>query len=272
MITTKRAGRFWPWLLLLVPGLFGCADDVQPIAASGRVQRALADVAGSDGIEIATFGRSAVSTRYGRIQGQAATADEIDRYADLFIPEFSLYPPSLIRQSGLVRVVLCKDLSFDGQLRGAIPDFEHETLYLDVLRGGYSRLYLREILHHEFFHIIDYGDDGSVYEDAQWAALNPPGFKYGTGGKDAQQRADAGVLTDKYPGFLNYYSTTGVEEDKAELFANMIVNSQYVSRRAKTDRVLRAKVQTLRRMLADFCPEIDESFWARAAELRRTEK
>ena len=99
-----------------------------------------------------------------------------------------------------------------------------------MLRGGYDRLYLCRVLHHEFFHIIDYRDDGDVYEDKAWAALNRPGFHYGTGGKNAQHVASARELTEKFPGFLNYYATTGVEEDKAEVFANLIVDPAYVAK------------------------------------------
>jgi hypothetical protein len=271
-------GRFWPlltprltllWTLLLTSAA-GCADDGRLTPLRGAVQSACAELARRDGIEIVALEpRFPVGTTYGKIVGGAASTDESDRYAVLFVREFGLYPPSLIGRCKLKRVVFCKDLAFDGQLRGAIPDFEHDTLYLDVLRGGYDRLYLCKVLHHEFFHIIDYRDDGRLYEDKAWAALNPPGFKYGTGGKHAQKIASARELTDKFPGFLNYYATTGVEEDKAEAFANLIVDSAYVAERVRSDPVLGAKVQALKRSLAKFCPEVDESFWTKAAAVKR---
>ncbi len=88
-------------------------------------------------------------------------------------------------------------------------------------------------------------------------------------GKHAQEAANACELTDKFPGFLDYYATTGVEEDKAELFANMIVDAAYVAERAKTDRVLRVKVQALKKLLARFCPEVNDAFWTAAAALDR---
>jgi hypothetical protein len=256
-------------LALLLPSMLGCSDDLRPRPAAASVLKAFDQIARRDGIEIVVDPRFPVAATYGKIAGSAAAADEIEGYAKLFVREFSLYPPSLIKQSKLKRIVICKDLEFDGQLRGAIPDFEHDTLYLDVLRGGYDRLYLCRVLHHEFFHIIDYRDDGDVYEDKAWAALNRPGFHYGTGGKNAQLVADASELTDKFPGFLDYYSTTGVEEDKAEIFANLIVESDYVARRAKTDAVLRAKVRLLEKLLRQFCSEIDPAFWAKAAAVNR---
>jgi hypothetical protein len=258
-------------LPLLLPSILGCADDVQP--APGPVRSALAEIARRDEIEIVAFDPLfPVATTFGQIAGRAAAGDDIDGYSVLFVREFSLYPPALIKRCNLKRVVLCEGLSFDGQLRGAIPDFEHDTLYLDVLRGGYDRLYLCKVLHHEFFHIIDYRDDGHVYEDKEWAALNPPSFKYGSGGKNAQHVASARELTDKFAGFLNYYSTTGVEEDKAEVFANLIVDSAYVAERAMTGRVVRAKVMALKKLLAKFCPEVDEDFWTKAAAVDRTGK
>lgn len=211
-----------------------------------------------------------VATTYGKIEGRAADAEEIDRYAALFSREFSLYPPALMKLAGLKRVVLCKRLSFAGQLRAAIPDFEHETLYLDVIRGGWQPLYLCKVLHHEFFHMVDYRDDGLLYEDKPWASLNRSTFKYGTGGKNAQRVSEACTLTDKYPGFLNYYSTTGVEEDKAELFANLIVEPEYVEGRAQTDPVLKAKVQALRALMASFCPDLNGQFWERARKTNRS--
>ena len=264
------AGRFWPLLTLFVPSLFGCAGDVPSTPSSDGVRRALSEIARRDEIEIVTLDpRFLIATTYGKIAGRPAAGDEIDRYSVLFLREFSLYPPSLIKRCGLKRIVLCKELAFDGQLRGAIPDFEHDTLYLDVLRGGSDPLYLCKVLHHEFFHIIDYRDDGHVYEDQEWAALNPPGFKYGTGGKNAQHVASARELTDKFPGFLNYYSTTGVEEDKAEVFANLIVDPAYVAQRTKDDRVLGAKVQALKKLLVKFCPEVNTAFWSKAAAVKR---
>ena len=77
-------------------------------------------------------------------------------------------------------------MSFGGQLRTAIPDYKHDTLYLDAARGAYDKSYVRKVIHHDFFHMIDKRDDGSVKKDERWAKLNPGDFKYGTGGKNAQ--------------------------------------------------------------------------------------
>jgi hypothetical protein len=76
-------------------------------------------------------------------------------------------------------------------------------------------------------------------------------------------------LTDQYPGFLNHYSTTGVEEDKAEIFANLIVRTSHLERVILTDPVLDAKVKRMKKMLQDFSSDVDDSFWKLAKELPR---
>ncbi len=202
------------------------------------------------------------------IASKPADPKAIERYAELFLSEFQIYPPEFVRRTKLKRVVLCRELSWRGQRRNAIPDNKYNTLYLDVVRGRQHERYMRRVIHHEFFHIVDQRDDGKLYQDARWAALNPAAFKYGSGGAAAQGEPTTSVLTDKYAGFLNSYSTTGVEEDKAEMFCNLIVNPAYVEKRADSDPVLSAKVARMKRLLHDFCPAIDETFWRKARATR----
>lgn len=229
-----------------------------PTNAAGE----LAVIAKDYNIEIDTAAAGfPVKTYHGTIDGTRADKKDLENYIRLFAPEFSLYPRSLVKRSRLKRVVLCTGLYFAGQRRNAIPDFEHDTLYLDVSRGFYNRAYLRKVVHHEFFHIIDYRDDGDLYRDDIWASLNPRGFRYGGGGRSVQDLQDTSVLTDRFPGFLNHYSTTGVEEDKAEVFANLIVDHAYVGGRVGKDAVLREKVKLLQRLLLRFCPDMNGEFW-----------
>jgi hypothetical protein len=210
-----------------------------------------------------------VKTEHGVVDGKPAKHAALQAYATLFIPEFSLYPPDLVKRAQLKRIVLCEDLTFADQRRGAIPEYGSDTLYLDVSRGNYSPSYLRKVIHHEFFHIIDYKDDGKVYADEQWAALNAPGFKYGGGGKSAQGEQNASILTDKVPGFLTMYATTGVEEDKAEMFANLLVNFANVEKRGRKDKILAAKAERMRELLTEFCPEMNEAFWNTVRTMKR---
>ena len=259
-------------LVGIVPG--ACADVSVPAKEPPSVTNGSADplarLSQSYGIEIITTDPPfPVTTLHGMITGKAAGQGALDWYTPLFFQEFSLYPPTLVRRARLNRVVLCEDLSFAGQRRNAIPDFAHDTLYLDTTRGAYSPEYLRTVIHHEFFHIIDYRDDGLVYSDHSWSTLNASAMKYGDGGRNAQHRPEESLLVTTYPGFLDYYGTTGVEEDKAELFAHLIVRSSAVAARSRSDSVLMAKVWRLKRLMGEFCPEMNDGFWKRAASLDR---
>jgi len=267
--------RRWGALSFTVLLIFvaGCAQDEPPAAPPTQIEnRQLEKIARDYKIEIVARDPAfPVKTRHGPIDGKMVAGTELEKYIGLFSTEFTLYPPELMQRSQLKRVVICTDLSFDGQRRNAIPDFEHDTLYLDASRGTFDKTYLRKVIHHEFFHIIDYRDDGKVYQDDRWAELNPGDFRYGRGGHAVQNMAQTSVLTDKYPGFLNHYSTTGVEEDKAELFANLIVDPAYVERRTTSDRVIHAKVDCMRELLARFCPELNDKFWEKVRQTKRVD-
>jgi hypothetical protein len=225
----------------------------------------LSAIAKSHQIEIVTAEPEfPIKLEKGEINGKKAAQKDLDHYAPIFVDEFNLYPPELIKCAKLKRVVLGVELSFAGQLRTAIPDYKHDTLYLDAVRGADDKTYVRKVIHHDFFHMIDKRDDGSVKKDERWAKLNPADFKYGTGGKNAQDMPSTSLLTDRFPGFLNHYSTTAIEEDKAEIFANMIVDPDHVDERSKKDPVVKAKAERMRELLKSFCPEIDDKFWTKA--------
>lgn len=232
--------------------------------------RQLAEVAKSYSIEIVTDSPTfPVKLSDSDIQGKPAEKSALEAYVPTFVSEFSLYPKELIARAKLKRVVLCEGLALSGQLRAAVPDWEHDTLYLDVSRGRTSKLYQNRVLHHEFFHFLDYKDDGKVYRDDDWAKLNSPGFKYGSGGAKVQDNRKTGVPTTEYAGFVDHYATTGVEEDKAETFTYMITDAAYLAERCKAEPVLAAKVSRIRELMAKFCPKMGEAFWQRAAAVQR---
>jgi hypothetical protein len=210
-----------------------------------------------------------VSVSSGTIEGKAGSEENNDTYAELLWTEWSLYPPALVRNAGLKRIILAEQLAFGGQLRTAVPDFRRGDLYLDTARGRYDDAYVRRVIHHEFFHMIDTRDDGVLYGDPAWSKLNSAGFQYGSGGKNAQGDSQAGVARDDLPGFIDTYAMTGVEEDKAEVFAFLMVDPAGFESRAARDPVLRAKGRAMRALLLDFCPEMDAAFWRRVALARQ---
>ncbi len=199
-------------------------------------------------------------TAHGSITGAPAPDQILQKYQTLLVGELSKVPATLVRRLDLERIILADDLKFDGQKRAAIPDFQHRTLHLDPREGSYSRIYQQTVVHHEFYHIVDWKDDGELYEDAEWKKLNPEGFKYGSGGRNARGN-DQWQLDDSLAGFLNKYSTSGVEEDKAEVYANLLVRPSVVYARVAKDRILARKVERMKHLLKKFCPDMNDAFW-----------
>lgn len=199
-------------------------------------------------------------TSHGFITGAPAPERTLNAYRELLVAELLKYPRAFVRKIGLERIVLADALAFDGQKRAAVPDFEHRTLHLDPREGSYSKLYQQTVIHHEIFHIVDWRDDGELYEDREWRKLNPDGFKYGDGGRNARGN-DQWQLDDSLVGFLNKYSMSGVEEDKAEIYSNLLVRPATVRARAQGDRFLARKVERMKELLRAFCPELDSAFW-----------
>lgn len=206
--------------------------------------------------------------RYGKIRGQAVSQKQLDNYLKVFLPEIKLYPPKLVEKAKVRRIVLCCDLHFAGQKRSAIPSWENETMYYDVVSWA-TTSYKQLVIHHELFHMIDVHDDGRIYQDDAWARLLPDSFQYGTGGRNAQGDRTMSHLTDKVAGFLSKYATTGIEEDKAETFAHMLLHPRYLDQRAETEALLAAKMFYMRRLLKQFCDDMDNDFWTHVKSIPR---
>jgi hypothetical protein len=223
----------------------------------------LAAVAKTYSLEVVTRAPTfPVKTAHGAIDGAEADPADAATYAAVFAQEWSLYPPGLVKKAGVRRVVICKGLAFAGQPRTGVPDFEHDTLYLDAARGRHDDRYVRKVIHHEFFHFVDLRDDGRLYEDERWAGLNRPGFKYGPGGAKLQDDPTVTTTGRDVPGFLNRYAAAGVEEDKAEVFAHLVVEPGAVAARAAADPYVRQKAERMRELLAGFTRAAGAEFWA----------
>lgn len=205
-----------------------------------------------------------VKTTHGDISGERAVRRELATYVPVFVEEFSRYPADFVKKTGLRRIVLCKNLAFAGDFRASIPDYDHTVMYYDAVRGAYSEEYQRATVHHEFFHMIDWKDDRAVYEDEAWARLNRSGFEYGSKHVRGVDRSMWGRLDENLEGFLNRYSMTGVQEDKAEIFCYMILKPELIEQRVKTDAILAAKVEAMRKLAAAYSESMDEAFWASA--------
>ncbi len=250
--------------LVLVALPVACRQSAASVELVADVRAQLAEPAQQAGIEVDLATEPGLfASPTGTLYWKPVTQRYLADFAKLFRAEFAIYSRAFLGDIGVRRVYLCCELTFVDQARMALPEFGSHTLYLDTsaLQGGTS--YARRVIHHELFHMLDYADDGLVYADEAWCRINPSGWKYGTGGKNAQDNHDSSLFTDKYPGFLNHYSTTGVEEDKAEIYASVVVEPRVVDMLVAKDPVLARKLDRMGVLLAAASPHAGAELWTR---------
>lgn len=194
-----------------------------------------------------------------KVEGDLATPAVMERYVPLWIKEWSRYPAGIMAKAKVTKVVFCEKLSLNGQPRAAVPAFDLDTMYFDPALGAHSSSYQRSVIHHEFFHMMDFRM-GKLKVDPEWSALNPKEFKYGTGGKN-MRTSGVGNLTTDIPGFLTPYATSALEEDKAELFAHLIVSTKFVTELAAKDAILAAKISLLKKRMEAYDSGFSADFW-----------
>jgi hypothetical protein len=186
------------------------------------------------------------------LHAEAAPASRGARNLNLAAAEFGRYPLGCVLAAGLRRVVVCGRLTVDGAVYQGSFDAGRGELFFAAQDLRRDRHYARVVMHHEFFHLLDKRQRGSIFEDPAWDALVPRFFDYGDGGRFAQWDRGGAELSTGSPGFVTRYARTGLEEDKAETFAHLMVDLEDVLERTATDAVLAAKVKLLARQLARF--------------------
>jgi hypothetical protein len=221
---------------------------------------------------------------------QPGSSEQVAWYAPIFAEEFGLYPLLLVRNTKLRLVVLCaemlesrrprpgaerpsparrKPLLYVNKPEGGVPDAAGGVLYFDVTWERDDEEYVRKHIHHEFYHLVQrcqFGRSG----DRGWAALNPPDFGYGPGGKAVKFDPSFWIVPAEEwgNGFLNRYSMSSPDEDQAEIFSHLLTEPARLEQQLQTDDILRAKVERLKWSLGKFCPAVNAEFWQRVAESR----
>jgi hypothetical protein len=215
--------------------------------------------------------------RWGKRSMRQPADWELQAYAPVLVDELSLYPPSVIRKSGVRRILVGRDLWVESagvnQNVSGTLDPGTQTLYLCIsyTYKVNNRAKQRRVIHHAMFHQLDQAM-GLIREDPDWVSLNSAGFAYGSHGKGGHfdRTSQSGLLSSRFPGFLNRYSTGNLADDKADTFAYMIVAHSYMHSRGQRDPVVAAKMEFLVRRTVAFFPGLDAAFWARVRGIPRS--
>jgi len=173
----------------------------------------------------------------------ALLSDELGKYSKLFLHNIKLK-----------EVVLCKDLSVEGQSRMAVPEPDRERMLFDFNHSADNPIGEVQNIHHELFHYAIGALKGSMYwRDPVWGSLNPPGFQYGNGGRYDRKERSADI-NHPAPGFINVYAQSGEEEDMAELEScrHTYYCNELLTGWVKQDRYLAKKCARLDEILAPY--------------------
>jgi hypothetical protein len=230
----------WALIVLCSAKVLGAAEVAEPTVRALQAKYGIRLIAG----DVPESTDQAVKF------AQLAPADiaPLKVYLRLFAQEFNKYPPAFVKACGIEVIAFTKDMTVNGQSRNAIPVAHDKMLYYDPFGGAHSEEYQRHVVHHEFFHVADnLLNAATEVPDPNWESQNDPKFHYGGGGHLATG-SDQGGGTNREAGFINRYSTSGIEEDKAEIYAWMLVDteSNVLEQRARADKRLGAKVKHMR--------------------------
>ena len=215
-------------------------------------------------------GKYELSTDLFDLSANPATSTDLDLYTPIFMLEWWIYPKKFIEKAKIKAITLVHDIEFTTneytQPRTGCPDCQN-TKSIIFATHETNFAYIRIVLHHEFFHYIDYVDDES-YDDDEWEDLNQKGFKYGKGGDSEREwvKLEKGVK-----GFINHYSTTDLAEDRAEIYQYLIGCPDEALN--NKDEIVSKKAKRIQNFINTFDEEgignIKNNFWSNLIDFRK---
>lgn len=145
-------------------------------------------------------------------------------------------PDASLGKLRLRYVILCGRAMAAGQRIGGIPVPPLDLLMLDVGEYGNNASYLQRVFLHELYHLIEYRFN--THQDAEWQKQFGAGYANSYSGRMQQSSIGSGKR-----GFLNAYAETYPHEERAELFASLVLHPAEVAAhiKATNDAVLKEK-------------------------------
>ena len=158
------------------------------------------------------------------------------------------------------------DNSEGTQDRAGCPEYDLTRSLTFAIREK-NLAYIRIVLHHEFFHFIDYADD-HYFGDDGWSELNQKGFEYGEGGDTEREWIK---LEKNVMGFINHYSTSALEEDRAEIYQYLMSCPDEALN--NNDIIVSKKAKRMQNFLNEFdrkgVGDEKNNFWANLIDYRQ---
>jgi hypothetical protein len=153
---------------------------------------------------------------------------------------FDRYPTDVLAAAHIDRVALCRRIDYDADDPAGLDDSENRRIFisLEPFAGTpydpFANLTIEDIVHHEYFHQLEFTTMPSFAEaDPAWDLLNPADFHYTNGNPTSATRPD---------GFVDPYATKNAQEDRASVFEYVMARPDELCELAHHDEVVRAKV------------------------------
>ncbi len=202
------------------------------LAGTSDIAAELADALHARGVKLA-YVEQDTNPGGGKYFCGALAAPARAQILDAAAKAYALLPEAAWKKIGLKYVLLCSEARANDQAIGGIPV---PPIHLLMLSSGGSAASLQHLALHEVYHFIEF--QLHSYEDTQWNA------KFSGYAESYEGRMKQSAIGEGKPGFINAYSETMATEDRAELFAFVLLQlGEVTAHLAKTqDAVLAAKL------------------------------
>ena len=227
-----RAKCFLPLFFLLLVCLQGYAYPAK--GKLTRKEQTLEDKAKKWDIDISQKFKSDAVT------GKPVTGLFLAKDLLRFFECLEYLPENFVKRSSINKVVILDDLKLRNVPAGGVAAGN-----VMVLRKGFQK----HVFYHELFHIFD----DTVHTNKKWCNLNPKDFVYKGSDfydvdlkkRDAKKVEKNSWLHKMMPHFVSEYAMSFEHEDRAEVFASMVVEGKDFRKRTAKSSVMRKKMNMI---------------------------
>jgi len=180
--------------------------------------------------------------------------------------ELDMYPDAIVSRLGFGNIYILDEFTFrDVKLAGQSFSWIPKPAVAYGLNSfkpedANSRAFFSRTTHHEVFHAIErqFTTAGGPLFGATWDALNEPGFKYRIGPNSVSAEGQPTHTKDNAgrKGFAEPYGMNIATDDRATLYARMMVADRVFYARLAHDPVLLAKTNRLQEFFRNIRQEL----------------
>ena len=179
--------------------------------------------------------------------------------------ELDMYPDAIVSRLGFGNIYILDEFTFrDVKLAGQSFSWIPKPAVAYGLNSfkpedASSRAFFSRTTHHEVFHAMErqFTRSGGPLFGATWDALNEPGFKYRIGPNSVSAEGQPTHTKDNVgrKGFAEPYGMNIATDDRATLYARMMVADKVFYGRLATDPILLAKTNRLQEFFGNIRQE-----------------